>query len=99
MQNRTPANHYRLCRFRLRSSDERTSRQETSGEMMRLAFAVGLITCTAAPFYSGARAEPLPTVEPQKAGFSAERLNRIEEFFSREMAQKPVPGAVVGIAR
>jgi CubicO group peptidase (beta-lactamase class C family) len=66
---------------------------------MRLAFAVGVIASTAALFYSGAGAEPLPAIEPQNAGFSAERLNRIEEFFSREITQNRVPGAVVGIAR
>ena len=53
----------------------------------------------AALFYSGARADPLPPIEPQNAGFSAERLNRIEEFFSREITQNRVPGAVVGIVR
>jgi CubicO group peptidase (beta-lactamase class C family) len=67
--------------------------------MRALAFAAGATVSTAALFYSGARAEPLPPIEPQKAGFSAKRLNRIEEFFSREIAQNRVPGAVVGVVR
>jgi CubicO group peptidase (beta-lactamase class C family) len=66
--------------------------------MRALAFATGAVLSTAA-LYSGVRAEPLPPIEPQKAGFSAERLNRIQEFFSREIAQNRVPGAVVGIVR
>src|ERR1700719_1889216 len=67
--------------------------------MRALAFAAGVIASTAALFNSGASAEPLPPIEPQKAGFSAERLNRIETFFNREIAQNRVPGTVVGIAR
>ena len=46
-----------------------------------------------------ASAETLPTIAPQHAGFSDERLMRIEEFFNREIGLDRVPGAVVGIAR
>lgn len=44
-------------------------------------------------------ATPLPTVPPDKAGFSAEGLARIDAFFAREIAANRVPGAVVAIAR
>lgn len=44
-------------------------------------------------------AQPLPTVSPDEAGFSAEALQRIDRFFEREVAANRVPGAVVGIAR
>ena len=42
---------------------------------------------------------PLPPVAPDKAGFSAAGLARIDAFFEREIAQNRVPGAVVAIAR
>ncbi len=42
---------------------------------------------------------PLPSTTAEAAGFSADRLARIDAFFSREIAAKRVPGAVVGIAR
>lgn len=45
------------------------------------------------------RAEPLPPVAPEQAGFSATGLSRIDAFFEREMTANRVPGAVVGIAR
>ena len=44
-------------------------------------------------------APPLPTTPPDKAGFSAEGLARIDRFFEREIAADRVPGAVVAIAR
>ena len=42
---------------------------------------------------------PLPSVAPEKAGFSSAGLNRIDQFFQREIAANRVPGAVVAIAR
>lgn len=42
---------------------------------------------------------PLPSVAPEKAGFSNAGLNRIDQFFQREIAANRVPGAVVAIAR
>src|SRR4051794_5242062 len=50
---------------------------------------------------SAARAAepPLPQATPESEGFSAERLQRIEAFFKREIEADRVPGAVVGIAR
>lgn len=43
--------------------------------------------------------QPLPPTTPEQAGFSAEGLKRIDDFFAREIAENRVPGAVVGIAR
>jgi CubicO group peptidase (beta-lactamase class C family) len=42
---------------------------------------------------------PLPAVAPDKAGFSAAGLARIDAFFDREINANRVPGAVVAIAR
>jgi CubicO group peptidase (beta-lactamase class C family) len=44
-------------------------------------------------------ADPLPRVEPAKAGFSAAALERIDRFFADEVARDRIPGAVVAIAR
>jgi CubicO group peptidase (beta-lactamase class C family) len=61
---------------------------------MRIAAAAaGLMLCT------GALAQPLPTVAPAQAGFSAPGLARIDRFFEREIAANRVPGAVLAIAR
>ena len=46
-----------------------------------------------------ALAQPLPPVAPDRAGFSADGLARIDSFFGREVAANRVPGAVVAIAR
>src|SRR6202007_230930 len=46
-----------------------------------------------------AHSQPLPTASPRDAGFSPERLERIDRFFEREIAANRVPGAVVAIAR
>ena len=46
-----------------------------------------------------ASAQPLQQVSPDKAGFSADGLARIDKFFEREIAADRVPGAVVAIAR
>jgi len=47
----------------------------------------------------GVCASPLPISSPVEAGFSAEGLDRLNQFFDREIASNRVPGAVVAIAR
>ncbi len=64
-----------------------------SGVMAQQAANSGQSAPTKAP--SG----PLPSVAPEKAGFSNAGLNRIDQFFQREIAANRVPGAVVAIAR
>src|SRR3954470_21337220 len=46
-----------------------------------------------------ANAGPLPEAQPDDVGFSQQGLNRLDDFFAREIAAKRVPGAVVAIAR
>lgn len=48
---------------------------------------------------SQALAQPLPTAAPESVGMSSQRLENIDAFFKREIAQNRVPGAVVAIAR
>lgn len=60
---------------------------------MRLAVVAASLACTAT------LAQPLPPVTPDKAGFSAEGLARIDRFFAREIEANRVPGAVIAIAR
>jgi CubicO group peptidase (beta-lactamase class C family) len=48
---------------------------------------------------SGANAGPLPAAKPDDVGFSEQGLARLDDFFSREIGAKRVPGAVVAIAR
>lgn len=68
---------------------------------------LGVIACLVAsgvfaqqaPAPAATPAGPLPAVAPEKAGFSANGLKRIDQFFEREIAQNRVPGAVVAIAR
>src|SRR5687768_1780148 len=50
-------------------------------------------------FSATAFAQPLPSVAPDKAGFSRDGLARIDRFFEREIAANRVPGAVVAVAR
>lgn len=47
----------------------------------------------------GAAAAPLSKTEPDKAGFSSERLSRITAYLEREIALKRIPGAIVVIRR
>lgn len=42
---------------------------------------------------------PLPLTSPAEAGFSAEGLGALDQFFAREIAARRVPGAVVAVAR
>jgi CubicO group peptidase (beta-lactamase class C family) len=44
-------------------------------------------------------AQPLPSAAPESVGMSSQRLQNIDAFFNREIAQNRVPGAVVAIAR
>ncbi len=46
-----------------------------------------------------AAAQPLPSAAPESVGMSAERLRRIDAFFSGEIERNRLPGAVVAIAR
>ena len=46
-----------------------------------------------------AHAGPLPDAKPDEVGFSQIGLDRLDNFFAREIAAKRVPGAVVAIAR
>jgi CubicO group peptidase (beta-lactamase class C family) len=60
----------------------------------------GLITGAQAQEFVNKPAElPFPVTSPKGAGFSEEGLRNIDRFFASEMAQKRVPGAVVGIVR
>jgi CubicO group peptidase (beta-lactamase class C family) len=43
--------------------------------------------------------DPLPRIDPAKAGFSAAGLERIDSFYADEIARNRTPGAVVAIAR
>ena len=56
-------------------------------------FIIALCTATAA------WAQALPRAEPGKVGLSAERLERIEQAFSREIDGGKLPGAVIMVAR
>lgn len=58
-----------------------------------------LAVCSALFLSAAASAQPLASVSPEKAGFSASGLERIDKFFEREIAADRVPGAVVAIAR
>lgn len=48
---------------------------------------------------SAVSAAPLGKTDPAGAGFSAERLSRINAYFEREVALKRIPGAIVLIRR
>jgi CubicO group peptidase (beta-lactamase class C family) len=58
-----------------------------------------LALCSALFVSAAALAQPLEQIAPDKAGFSADGLARIDRFFEREIAADRVPGAVVAIAR
>ena len=58
-----------------------------------------LAVCSALFLSAAASAQPLASVSPEKAGFSASGLERIDKFFEREISADRVPGAVVAIAR
>lgn len=63
-----------------------------------LSLALAALMATASAGVTQA-ATPLPVAAPAQAGFSADRLQRLDAFFAREIAAKRVPGAVVAIAR
>ena len=56
-------------------------------------FIIALCAATAA------WSQALPRAEPGKVGLSAERLERIEQAFSREIDGGKLPGAVIMVAR
>ena len=55
-----------------------------------------MIACVA---LNAVNAAPLPEAKPDDVGFSQQGLARLDDFFTREIAAKRVPGAVVAIAR
>lgn len=67
--------------------------------MRRMSLATMLLTSVLAVSGTGLAAGPLPPVAPDEAGFSVDRLKRIDDFFEREIKQNRVPGAVIVIAR
>ena len=48
---------------------------------------------------SASAADPLPRIDPARAGFSASSLERIDRFFADEISRDRIPGAVVAVAR
>nr|WP_246740060.1 serine hydrolase domain-containing protein [Bradyrhizobium aeschynomenes] len=62
---------------------------------MIFAAAAAAFTALATPL----AAAPLPEAKPDEVGFSQAGLARMDDFFTREIAAKRVPGAVVAIAR
>lgn len=50
-------------------------------------------------YRAAAAADPLPRIDPAKAGFSRAALERIDRFFADEIARDRIPGAVIAIAR
>ena len=46
-----------------------------------------------------ASADPLPRATPNKLGFSASALQRIDQFYLDEISRDRIPGAVIAIAR
>jgi CubicO group peptidase (beta-lactamase class C family) len=67
--------------------------------MKRITTVISICCVVAANLSANAWAQPLPSVAPESAGFSAEGLARIDRFFAREIEANRVPGAVVAIAR
>ena len=60
---------------------------------------VTIATMLAGLAFTAASAAPLPEAKPESVGFSQAGLNRMDDFFAREIAAKRVPGAVVAVAR
>jgi CubicO group peptidase (beta-lactamase class C family) len=63
------------------------------------AHAAGMLAAALTLQQSAMAADPLPTIEPARAGFSATALQRIDNFFTDEIKRDQIPGAVVAIAR
>jgi CubicO group peptidase (beta-lactamase class C family) len=60
------------------------------------------LCCLALAIHSAsafAQGDPLPPIAPAEAGFSPQALDRIDQFFAREVAAGRIPGGVVAIAR
>ncbi len=62
----------------------------------RIVLALSLMLSIAVP---AVRAQPLPSVAPDKVGLSAERLGRIGTVLNQEVEKGNIPGAVVLVAR
>ena len=63
---------------------------------MRILLAFAALALLAA---GPAAAEDLPTATPAEVGLAAERLDRLDSFIERAVAEERIPGAVVLIAR
>ena len=68
-----------------------------NARLFRTVFAFSLAVVAAS--INVACAEALGKTQPVEAGFSAERLARINAYFEREVALKRIPGAIVLIRR
>lgn len=72
--------------------------------MQKLPLVISLLAIASAPAFANefvpqSKSLPFPVAELKDAGFSAEGLKRIDDFFAVEVAKKRVPGGVVGIVR
>ena len=72
--------------------------------MQKLPLVISLLAIASAPAFANefvpqSKSLPFPVAEFKDAGFSAEGLKRIDDFFAVEVAKKRVPGGVVGIVR
>jgi CubicO group peptidase (beta-lactamase class C family) len=68
------------------------------GHCLRALLCIGIIAASAPVIYPAAAAS-LGKANPDKAGFSRERLVRITEYFNNEVATGKIPGAIVLIQR
>ena len=53
---------------------------------------VTIVTMIACVALNAAKAAPLPEAKPDDVGFSQKGVARLDDFFSREIAAKRVPG-------
>jgi CubicO group peptidase (beta-lactamase class C family) len=61
---------------------------------------IALLACSLAGLAGAAHAaDPLPRVDPARAGFSAAGLARIDRFYADEISRDRIPGAVIAVAR
>src|SRR5258708_29770291 len=65
--------------------------------MKKTIFAIATLSASVA--LAAASAAPLPEAKPDDVGFSHQGLSRFDDFFSREIPAKRVPGAVIAVAR
>src|ERR1700761_5125837 len=65
--------------------------------MLRLRSAAGALCLLAST--AAYAADPLPRAKPEEAGFSSERLARIDSVLKADIEAGRIPGAVIAIAR